>query len=187
MRGAEKNPAENPFIDPTGYKAYVALKEATFRKKLADQQAGPQDEAAAAEQLRKAGAEVTLTSGVVTAVTVKDLSKFTDAEFETLGRLVHLKTLSTSGEGLNDRTLVYLTGLVALEDLSTNLAQFTDDGLWQLSLLSNLKQIKFFHTSLRRSDFTGAALRNWRRSKTSAVSLWPVARSTTKAWPPSAS
>lgn len=165
----EKKPAENPFIDPAGYKAYVALKEATFRKKLADQQAGPQDEAAAAELLRKAGADVTVSGGVVTAVAVKDLSKFTDAEFENLGRLVHLKTLSTSGEALNDRTLVYLTGLVALEDLSTNLAQFTDDGLWQLSLLSNLKQIKFFHTSLRRSDFTGrglaqlASLKNLRR------------------------
>lgn len=165
----EKEKSANPFIDPQGYKAYVALKETTFQKKLADQQAKPFDEAAAAEQLRKAGAEVTLTKGLLTGVAVKDLSKFTDADFETLGRLVHLKTLSTSGEALNDKTLSYLTGLVALEDLSTNLAQFTDDGLWQFTLLSNLKQIKFFHTSLRRKDFTGrgfaqfASMKNLRR------------------------
>jgi hypothetical protein len=106
---------------------------------------------------------------VVTGVAVKDLSKFTDADFKALGRLAHLKTLSTSGEALNDRTLSYLTGLVALEDLSTNLAQFTDEGLAQLTLLTNLKQIKFFHTSLRRKDFTGrgfaqfAKLKNLRR------------------------
>ena len=30
----------NPFIDPAGYKAYIADREAAFRKKLAEQQAG---------------------------------------------------------------------------------------------------------------------------------------------------
>lgn len=161
--------AGNPFVDPKGYQAYVALKEATFRQKLADQQARPADDASAAEQLRKAGADVTLSGKFVTSVAVKDLSKFTEADFEALSRLTHLKTLSTSGEAMNDRTLSYLTGLVALEDLSTNAAQFTDDGLWQLTLLTNLKQIKFFHTSLKRKDFTGrgfaqfASMKNLRR------------------------
>jgi len=164
-----KKDAANPFIDPQGYRAYVALKEATYLKKLADQKAGPVDEGAAAEQLRKVGAEVTLTKGVVTGVAIKDLANFTETDFEALGRLAHLKTLSTSGEALNDKTLSYLTGLVELEDLQTNLAQFTDDGLWQLTLLSNLKQIKFFHTSLKRKDFTGrgfaqfASMKNLRR------------------------
>ncbi|QDU28290.1 Metallo-beta-lactamase L1 precursor [Anatilimnocola aggregata] len=165
----EKKLPGNPFVDPQGYKAYVTLKEVTFAKKLADQQAAPLDEGAAAEQLRKAGAEVTLTKGHVTGVAVKDLSTFTIADFEALSGLVHLKTLSTSGEALNDNTLSYLTGLAALEDLSTNAAQFSDDALWQLTLLGNLKQIKFFHTSLKRKDFTGrgfasfASLKNLRR------------------------
>lgn len=161
--------AGNPFIDPQGYQAYVALKETAFRQKLAQQQASPADDTAAAEQLRKAGADVTLSGGFVTGVVVKDLAMFTDAEFDTLGRLKRLKTLSTSGERLNDRTLAYLTGLTALEDLSTNAAQFSDDGLWQFTLLPNLKQIKFFHTSLKRKDFTGrgfahlASMKNLRR------------------------
>lgn len=161
--------AVNPFVDPPGYKAYVALKEATYRKKLEDQKAGPADEAAIGELLRKAGAEVTLTKDVITGIAVKDLAKFNEAEFEALGRLKNLKTLSTSGEQLNDKTLSYLTGLVALEDLSTNAAQFSDDGLWQLTLLSNLKQIKFFHTSLKQKNFNGrgfaqfTALKNLRR------------------------
>jgi metallo-beta-lactamase class B len=30
----------NPFIDPDGYKAYIANREAAFRKKLAEQEAG---------------------------------------------------------------------------------------------------------------------------------------------------
>lgn len=34
----EKKEPGNPFIDPAGYQAYVALKEATFRKKLAEQE-----------------------------------------------------------------------------------------------------------------------------------------------------
>jgi hypothetical protein len=128
------------------------------RRKLAAEQTGPSDDRQAAEQLKKAGAGVVLTNGLVTGVTVNDLSKFTDADFETLGRLANLKTLSTSGEALDDRTLAYLTGLESLEDLSTNMAQFSDEGLRQLSLLTNLKQIKFFHTSLRRKDFTGRGL-----------------------------
>jgi metallo-beta-lactamase class B len=35
-----KPDAPNPFIDPDGYKAYIANREAAFRKKLAEQQAG---------------------------------------------------------------------------------------------------------------------------------------------------
>jgi metallo-beta-lactamase class B len=151
----EKKEPGNPFVDPAGYQAYVALKEATYRKKLADQQAGPIDESAAAEQLRKAGADVTMTKGVVTAVAVKDLVNFTQADFETLGRLAHCKMLSLSGEALNDKTLFLLTGMTALEDFSSNAAQLTDDGLWVFTLFPNLKQIKFFHTSLKRKDFTG--------------------------------
>lgn len=165
----EKKEPGNPFVDPRGYQAYVAMKEATFRKKLADQKIGPVDETALAEQLRKVGAEVTLTDGKATAVAIKDTAKMTEADFESLGRLRNVKTLSISGEGLNDRTLFYLTGMVALEDLQTNQAQLSDDVLWQFTLLSNLKQIKFFHTSLKRTDFTGrgfaqlATMKNLRR------------------------
>ena len=45
------------------------------------------------------------------------------------------------GSALQIAIFFGLTGLIALEDLSTNLAQFSDDGLWQLTLLSNLKQL----------------------------------------------
>jgi metallo-beta-lactamase class B len=154
----EKKEPGNPFVDPTGYKTYVSQKEATFRSKLAGEQAGPVDQKAAAEQLRKAGAEVTLTKNVITGVAVKDLARFTDQDFQTLGRLAHLKTLSTSGEALDDRTLAFLAPLAGLEDLSTNAAQITDEGLALLANLKGLKQIKFFHTSLRREDFTGKGL-----------------------------
>lgn len=169
----EKQEPANPFIDPQGYKAYVELKEAAFRKTLAEHQAGasaaPQasasasvapagDEAAIVEQLEKAGAKFTRTKEVITGVRIDDLAKFTDADFEMLGRIKTLKVYSSSGEKLDDRTLAYLAGLTELEDFSTNAAQFTDAGLKQLTAFKNLRQIKFFHTSLRRKDFNGSGL-----------------------------
>ena len=40
MAGARAGVKPNPFIDPAGYKAYIANREAAFRKNLATQQAG---------------------------------------------------------------------------------------------------------------------------------------------------
>lgn len=169
----EKKETANPFIDPQGYQAYVQLKEAAFRKTLAEQKAGgtaesqaasttaaapASDEAALVEQLKKAGAEFTLTKGVITGVRVSDLAKFTDADFQALGKLKSLKTFSSSGDKLDDRTLAFLTGLTELEDISTNAAQITDVGLKQFMAFRNVRQIKFFHTSLRRKDFNGSGL-----------------------------
>lgn len=121
---------------------------------------GITDESAVAEQLRKRGADVTESNGLITGVTIKNTSQMTVADFQALGRLTAIKTLQLSGDGatLNDETLGLLTGLSTLEDLSTNAAQFSDDGLRQLTKLTNLKQIKFFHTSLRSKTFTGAGL-----------------------------
>jgi metallo-beta-lactamase class B len=171
----EKKDTANPFIDPQGYKAYVDLKEAAFRKVLAEQQAQTTairakaaelenrvaasiDEAALIEQLEKVGAKFTRAKDVITSVRIDDLAKFADTDFQALGKLKTLKVFSSSGEKLDDRTLAYLTGLTALEDISTNAAQFTDVGLKQFTAFKNVRQIKFFHTSLRRKDFNGSGL-----------------------------
>ena len=172
-----KQPSVNPFVDPAGYQAYVELKEQAYRKTLADQQAAAatksqsantsaaSDERAIVEQLKKYDAQVVETKGVVTSVSIRDTTKMTDADFQALGRLRHLKLLTLSGENVNDQTLAYLTNLTALEDLSTNAAQFSDDGLRQLTKLANLKQIKFFHTSLRSKHFNGSGFAHFTELK----------------------
>lgn len=150
-------PGENLFVDPKGYMAYVLEREEAYRAKLGSQQSQAKsgDQQAAIALLRKKGAVITETGGVATSVQIKDTEGFTDEDFQALGRLTNVKMLTTSGEELNDRTLGFLTGMAALEDMSTNAAQLTDEGLSQFMAFRNLKQLKFFHTSLKRKDFKG--------------------------------
>lgn len=153
----EKSADANPFVDPAGYKTYVAQKERAYRKTLAEQrQAAAGDEHSAVRRLTDRGVVFTNTAGVVTGAAIKSTAGMTDDDFRALGQLRSLKTMQISGEELNDRTLGLLTGLTELEDLQTNQAQLTDAGLAQFTAMKNLKQIKFFHTSLKRKDFTGA-------------------------------
>ena len=112
------------------------------------------DDAEIARLLKDKGAEVTMSDGAVTAVTVKDGSKLTDDDFRQITRLGRLKTLDLSN-CLNDERLTQLTTLEALEYLQTNLAQVTDDGVKPLARLKNLKTLKFFHPG---KSFSGAGL-----------------------------
>lgn len=116
------------------------------------------DEKGTAERLRGLGAQVTETKGAITAVGIPDASKLTAADYAALGECKQLKMLSLSGEGITDETLDALKGLTSLEDLSTNQAKFSDDGLKKLLQFPNLKQIKFFHTSLKTKIFNGSGL-----------------------------
>ncbi len=50
-------------------------------------------------------------------------------------------------------TLDALKGVASLEDFSTNLGQFSDAGMKKFLQFPNLKQIKFFHTSLKNKKF----------------------------------
>lgn len=157
----QKKDGTNPFLDLQGYRAYVELKEQAYLKTLTDQKGGDKkdtaaDQSAAKEQLKQAGAELTETAGVITAVTVKDGAKFTAAEFKLLGTLSGVKTFTWSGNTLDDAMLAHLAGMSALEDVSTNLAQFSDDGLKQWAAFSKLRRIKFFHTSLHAKNLNGS-------------------------------
>src|SRR5580700_4639887 len=68
------------------------------------------DDAEIAKLLKDKGAAVTESKGSVTALTVPDGAKLTDAEFAQIGRLVHLKTLDLSNCLTNER-LAQLTDL----------------------------------------------------------------------------
>jgi len=78
----------------------------------------------------------------------------TDADFAEIGRLNHLTSLDVNN-GLNDDRLALLTGLAALENLQTNQAQITDDGVKPLAKLRSLRNLKFFHPG---ASFSGAGL-----------------------------
>ena len=115
------------------------------------------DDSAVASQLRALGGEVTLADGKATKIVFKDCSKLGDDEFRAIGQLAHLKVLTLYGKchGLNDSTVKHLTGLHELEELGTDGAQFTDEGLKHLATLKALKRASFFHTSFGMKGFTG--------------------------------
>jgi hypothetical protein len=115
------------------------------------------DDAAIARQLEALGGKITVKDGIVTQVTFTECSKLGDAEFRAIGQLTHLKGLTLYGKchGLTDATAAHLAGLKELETLGTDGAQFTDDGLKQLTALTSLKSASFFHTSFGAKGFTG--------------------------------
>lgn len=116
------------------------------------------DRTAIADDFRKLGAQVTETSGVVTRVMFRDCSKLGDAEFQKIGDLSDLKSLTLYGkcQGLNDKTLAHICRLSKLDELGTDGIQVTDAGLKQLTALTNLRSLAFFHISFRLPGFTGA-------------------------------
>ena len=114
-------------------------------------------EAADVESLKKLGAKVTETAGVVTQVSVK-CDAFTAADFRTLGSFTTIKDLTISGKTITDDTLALLTGLTELERLSSDGIQLTDDGYKHFAAFQKLKSLAFFHPAFRSEKFTGSGL-----------------------------
>ena len=111
--------------------------------------------AADVASLHKLGAKVAETAGVVTQVQVK-CDAFTEADFRTLGSFTTIKNLSISGKTITDETIALLTGLVELEQLSTDGIQLTDAGYKHFAAFQKLKSLAFFHPAFRSKDFTGS-------------------------------
>lgn len=113
--------------------------------------------AADIEALKKLGAKVTETGGVVTQVQVK-CDAFTEADFKTLGSFTTIKDLTISGKTITDSTIELLTGLTELERLSSDGIQLTDAGYKHFAAFQKLKTLAFFHPAFRSKDFTGGGL-----------------------------
>ena len=116
------------------------------------------DEMSVSEKLADLGAQVTQTDGIVTKVFFKDCSKLGDAEFQMIGQLTELKSLTLYGQckGLTDETLPHLSGLTKLEELGTDGIQVSDAGLAMLTALTNLRSLSFFHPSFGMKGFDGS-------------------------------
>ncbi len=116
------------------------------------------DDASGIAALTDLGAQVTHTDGVVTKVFFKDCSKLGDAEFRLIGQLKDLKSLTLYGQckGLTDETLPHLAGLTKLEELGTDGIQVSDAGLANLTALTSLRSLSFFHPSFGMKGFDGS-------------------------------
>ena len=113
--------------------------------------------AAEAEMLKKLGAKVSETAGVVTQVQVK-CDAFTEADFRMLGACSTIKKLAISGKTITDDTLPLLAGLAELEELSTDGVQITDEGCKHFTAFQKLKSLSLFHPAFRSAKFTGSGL-----------------------------
>jgi hypothetical protein len=112
------------------------------------------NDAAIAAALKSKGAEITETKGVITGLSFRDCTKFTDADFAQVRQLTQLKLLSL-GAGCNDHTLIALGALPELENLSTNGLDATDEGIRVLTACKKLKSFALFHPG---KNFTGTGL-----------------------------
>lgn len=109
------------------------------------------------EALKKLGAKITETGGVITQVQVK-CDAFTEADFRVLGACAQIKKLTISGKTITDATFALLTRLTELEELSTDGIQLTDDGFKHFAAFQKLRSLAFFHPAFRSEAFTGSGL-----------------------------
>lgn len=112
-----------------------------------------------ADTWRQRGFTVTEKAGAI--ISLSGATKgFATADFQALGAMVTLTSLSLDGNGgaLTDDALRQLAGLAALQNLSFNGSSFSDDGFRVLAGFHELRGLALFHPSRGRADFTGGGL-----------------------------
>jgi hypothetical protein len=114
------------------------------------------EESEATKQLQEKGVTIAETKGVGTTVTIADCAKLAETDFQVIGKLPHVKSISF-GKGLTNASLALLTELTELESISSNGMQVTDDGLKPLGQMKKIKSVAFFHPG---PNFTGTGLVN---------------------------
>jgi hypothetical protein len=107
--------------------------------------------------LKKLGAKISETAGVVTQVAVK-CDAFSESDFRVLGSFTTIKDLTISGRTITNETMALLTGLTELERLSSDGIQLTDEGFKHFASFKNLKSLSLFHPAFRSEGFTGSGL-----------------------------
>ncbi|RCS42226.1 hypothetical protein DTL42_20590 [Bremerella cremea] len=83
---------------------------------------------------------------------------YTNSEYELIGKLSGLKSISFSGKQLNDEQLKMLSGLKDLEYILINGSELTDEGYRGFLAFPKLKKLSLFHPSREQVTFTGKGL-----------------------------
>jgi len=107
--------------------------------------------------LKSKGAELTETKGVVTGLSFRDCSMLTAGDYAQVRQLAQVKSLGV-GKGFDDAALKALGEMPALETLSTNGMDVSDDGIRALATFKGLRNIAFFHPGKRLTGTGLAAL-----------------------------
>ncbi len=102
------------------------------------------DEAAIIAALKAKGVTFTETKGQVTGLTLKKDPGLTEADYQQIRQLTHLKSFSCT-IGFDDAALKAVAGLPELELFSANGAALTDEGLRTLASFKALKRVAYFH------------------------------------------
>ncbi|PQO34405.1 hypothetical protein DTL21_12830 [Bremerella cremea] len=107
--------------------------------------------------LEKIQAKVQMRNGQIYGLQV-NCDGYTDAEYEIIGKLTGLKSISLSGKELNDEQLKILARLKELESIMINGSQLTDDGYRGFTAFGKLSRLSIFHPSRKQESFSGKGL-----------------------------
>ncbi|QDU74894.1 hypothetical protein Pan97_19140 [Bremerella volcania] len=105
----------------------------------------------------KINAKIQMRDGAVYSLSA-NCDGYTDQEYQLIGQLKTLKSLSISGKDLNDDQLKMLSGLKELESIMVNGTVLTDDGYQHFTAFANLKRLSIFHPSRKLEAFNGSGL-----------------------------
>ncbi|MEW4562606.1 hypothetical protein AB1K70_08780 [Bremerella sp. JC770] len=105
----------------------------------------------------KINAKVQVRDGAVHSLSA-NCDGYTDQEYELIGKLTTLKSLSLSGKDLNDDQLKMLAGLKNLESIMINGTVLTDDGYRHFAAFPKLTRLSIFHPSRKLEAFNGSGL-----------------------------
>ncbi|MFN3153475.1 hypothetical protein [Bremerella sp.] len=105
----------------------------------------------------KINAKIQVRDGAVHSLSA-NIDGYTDQEYELIGQLTTLKSLSLSGKDLNDDQLKMLSGLKNLESIMINGTVLTDDGYKHFTAFPKLEKLSIFHPSRKLDAFNGSGL-----------------------------
>ncbi len=108
-------------------------------------------------RLRELGATIKIDNSTPVELSF-DCTNLTDADYNLIGQLSSLKSISISGKSMQDHQLKFLAGLTNLEAFQINGTQLTDNGYQHFTAFPKLKRLSLFHPSRDVKDFTGAGL-----------------------------